>query len=314
MKPRRVRVFAPASISNLGPGFDVLGIALHRPGDFVTAERCKEPGLFFSLESVDRQIPTSATDNVAGHVASLMLREMKPGFGIRMTLQKKMPVGSGLGSSGASSVASVVAINALLPKPLPRHELLAFAVEGERKASGSPHADNVAPSLLGGLCLIRSYDPLDVLQLPVSNRLTWIVVHPHYVIRTKEARAVLPKKISLSTAIRQWGNVGGLTAGLISGEASILKKCIEDNVAEPARAHLIPGFGTVKAAAIRAGAVGCSISGSGPSIFAITTSGDTARRIGSAMEQAFRRVAGLACDVYISRVNRHGAKILRVEE
>ena len=313
MKSRRVKVFAPASISNLGPGFDVLGIALHRPGDVIIAERSRESGLNFSLDSSDPLIPSSARDNVAGYVANLMLRELRPDFGIRMILQKNMPVGSGLGSSGASCAASVAAVNALLRKPLPRSELIRFAVEGERKASGSPHADNVAPSLLGGLCLIRSYNPLDIVQLPVSPRLVWIVVHPHHTIRTEEARSVLPKMLSLSTAIQQWGNVGGLTAGLVTGDPSIIKKCIEDSVAEPAREHLIPGYRTVKEAAIRAGAVGCSISGSGPSVFALATSGDIARRVGGAMERAFQRAAGLLSDVYISRVNRQGAKIALLE-
>ena len=309
MIPRRVKVYAPATISNLGPGFDILGIAIRRPGDIVIAERCKEPGLHFALESQDPRIPSSARDNVAGHVALLMLREMKPQFGIRMTLKKKMPLGSGLGSSGASSVASVVAVNALLPQPLPKYELLRFAAEGERKACGAPHADNVAPSLLGGLCLISSYDPLDVLQLPVSNRLIWIVVHPHLLVRTKDARAFLPGKIPLATAIRQWGNVSGVTAGLISGNELCLKKCIEDNVAEPVRARLIPGFEEVKRSSLRSGALGCSISGSGPSLFAVTTRVQLAEKIANAMVRSFRREAGAGCDVYISKVNRGGATV-----
>ena len=310
MTPLCVRVFAPASISNLGPGFDVLGIAIRKPGDFVVAERCKKPGLFFTLDSPVDDIPTSGRENVAGHVASLMLRELKPGFGIRMTLQKKMPLGSGLGSSGASSVASAVAVNALLTKPLPKTDLLRFAVEGERKASGSPHADNVAPSLLGGLCLIRSYRPLDVLQLPISSRLTWIVVHPHLVVKTKHARSVLPESLKLSTAIQQWGNVGGLTAGLILGNETFLRKCIDDNVAEPVRARFIPGFHEVQSAAMRAGAVGCSISGSGPSLFAIATNRTLAQNVAFAMVKTFRRIAKVDCDIFISKVNDKGAKIL----
>ncbi len=309
---RRVKVFAPASISNLGPGFDVLGIAVRRPGDIVTAERTREPGFTFTLQSADPRIPASARENVAGHVALLMLEEIRPPFGIRLTLHKKMPLGSGLGSSGASSVASAVAVNALLSKPLPKYELLRFAVEGERKASGAPHADNVAPSLLGGLCLIRSYDPLDVLQLPVSNRIIWIVVHPDMVVKTKEARALLPGTLPLQTAILQWGNVSGLTAGLISGNDLCLKKCIEDNVAEPVRARLIPGFEEVRRSSLRAGALGCSISGSGPSLFAVTTAIRLADSIAGAMVRTFRRTAGVRCDVYISKVNRDGATVRSV--
>src|SRR5258706_5507883 len=213
MKPRSVRVYAPASISNLGPGFDVLGIAIDSPGDYATARRVPTPGVHFSLHTDQKGIPSSAAENVAAHVATLMLEEFKLPFGIDLLLEKKMPLGSGLGSSGASSVAAALAVNALLLKPLKRNDLLRFVVEGERKASGSPHADNVAPSLLGGACLIRSYDPLDIIQLPIRNSIVWVVVHPHVVVRTQEARDALPKSIPLKTATHQWGNVSGATPG-----------------------------------------------------------------------------------------------------
>jgi len=313
MKPRSVRVYAPASISNLGPGFDILGIAIDRLGDFAVARRIEERSLHFTVRTKEKGIPTSARENVAAYVASLMLDEFKPPFGIELLLDKRMPIGSGLGSSGASSVAAAMAVNALLPKPLHRANLLRFVVEGERKASGSPHADNVAPSLLGGACLIRSYDPLDVIQLPVQNTIVWVIVHPHIVVRTKEARDVLPKDIPLKSAIRQWGNVSGVTAGLMLGDIALLGKCIDDVVVEPLRAKLIPGFFEVKHAALRAGASGCSISGSGPSVFAIASRTASARRIGGAMVQAFRRHAKVECDVYISRININCAVIFPVE-
>jgi homoserine kinase len=311
MVRHRVKVFAPATISNLGSGFDVLGLAIDQPGDYVVAERTRESGLSFSVKTNVKDIPTQPHENVAAHVAQLMLDELAPPFGFRMILQKRMPIGSGLGSSGASSVASVVAVNALLPKPLKKHDLLRFAVEGERKASGSPHADNVAPSLLGGVVLARSYSPLDVVALPIKDSVVWVVVHPHLVVRTEDARNVLPKTIRLKDAIQQWGNVSGVTAGLITGDAALVGKCVEDVIVEPVRASLVKGFYDVKQAAMNAGALGCSFSGSGPSMFAVTNSLKIARRVGKAMRETFRNVTNASSDVYISRVNMRGAMIVK---
>ncbi len=310
MARRTVTAFAPATISNLGSGFDVLGLAIDRPCDVAVAERRPEQELSFHLQGQTDGLPTDAQNNVAAHVVSLLLDETQPPFGIALTLRKNMPIGSGLGSSAASSVAALVAVNALLPKPLTRSNLLRFAVEGERKASGAPHADNVAPSLLGGAVLIRSYTPLDVVKFPVRNSIVWVVVHPHVVVRTAEARSLLPKAVSLETAIRQWGNISGLTIGLMSGDVRLVGKCVEDAIAEPVRANLIPGFHDVKAAALKAGAAGCSISGSGPSMFAVAASLSQARTIANTMRRTFKRAANVGCDVYISRVNRHGARLL----
>ena len=309
-----VRAFAPASISNIGPAFDVLGLAIDAPGDFVNARRSAVPGLNFSLLNTGSPVPTSASQNVAAHVAQLMLDEFKPTFGIEMILDKQMPVGSGLGSSAASSVAAAVAVNALLPRKLNKHDLLRFVVEGERMASGAPHADNVGPSLLGGLVLIRSYDPLDVVSIPCNARVLWVVVHPHVVVKTKDARRVLPRQIPLRDAVHQWGNVSGLTAGLISGDIGLIGKSIHDILVEPHRAKLIPGFAAVKKAALSSGALGCSISGSGPSIFAVATSVASARRIATCMVSAFRTTAGISSDIYISRVNHTGACVERLRE
>jgi len=313
VKEKRVSVYAPASISNLGSGFDVLGLAINKPGDFVVAFRTRERGLKFSVRAKHSDVPVSAKDNVAAHVASLMLQEFNPPFGIDMVLEKRMPIGSGLGSSAASSVASVVAVNALLPKPLKKIDLLRFAVEGERKASGSPHADNAAPSLLGGLCLIRSYRPMDIVSIPIKNTIVWIVVHPHCIVKTKIARQILPKNIPLPSAVQQWGNVSGLTVGLMNGDAQLVGKCVEDVIIEPVRAKLIPGFRKVKQAAIKAGAFGCSISGSGPSMFAVAYSYTAAKRISSAMVTAFKIAANVKCDVFVSKVNMEGAKVLAVK-
>lgn len=310
MRPRKTRVFAPATIANLGSGFDVLGIAIDKPGDVVVAERQPAPGLTFSVRTTHADVPVDARSNVAAHVAMLILEEFRPPFGVKMTLEKRMPIGSGLGSSAASSVAAAVAVNVLLPRPLERRDLLRFAMEGERKASGSAHADNAAPCLLGGACLVRRYDPLDVIAIPIKKSIVWVVAHPHTIIRTEDARNMLPKAITLQIAIRQWGNISGLTVGLASGDAALVGACVEDAVAEPVRARLIPGFAEVKEAALRVGAHGCSISGSGPSMFAVTSSIRTANVVAKAMQKAFMRAAGIECETYVSRINRAGAKIL----
>ncbi|MFH0992033.1 MAG: homoserine kinase [bacterium] len=312
-KRRSVKVFAPATIANLGSGFDVLGIAIDRPGDVVVAQRREQPGLAFSVHTTIPDVPVNPLSNVAAHVAQLMLEEFKPPFGISMVLHKKMPLGSGLGSSAASSVASVVAVNALLQKPFKKKELLRFAVEGERKASGSPHADNAAPSLLGGACLIRSYSPLDVIEIPIVNSIVWVVVHPHLSVRTEAARNILPKAITLEMAIHQWGNISGLTVGLATGDPRLVGTCVEDQIVEPVRGNLIPGFHEVKEAALNAGAYGCTISGSGPSVFAVTSSFRKARHIGSLMAHTFLSATGIASDVVLSRINTRGAYILKQE-
>jgi homoserine kinase len=310
LKRKTVKVFAPATIGNVGSGFDVIGIALHEPGDIVVASRTKPEGVHFALRKTTRAVslPTEATKNVAGYVAQLMMDEFKPGFGVKLTLHKGMPVGSGLGSSAASSVASVVAVNMLLSKPLKRRDLLRFALEGERLATGFPHADNVAPCLLGGAQLIRRYHPLDVVSLSVRNTIVWVVVHPHLIVHTREARAVLPKNISLSSAIHQWGNVAGLVTGLARGDASLVGKCVEDVIVEPRRAHLIAGFHEAQRAAFTAGALGCTISGSGPSMFAVASSMRAAKNIARAMKHSFACSANARCDVFLSTINMTGAE------
>jgi homoserine kinase len=310
MTPRSVKTFAPGSISNLGPGFDILGVAVRTPGDYVVASRQKERGLCFTLQTTQPRVPDNPQENVAAYVGRLMLEEFKPRFGIHLTLHKLMPIGSGLGSSAASSVAAAMAVNALLPKPLKKADLLRFALEGERIASGSLHGDNAAPSLLGGGCLIRSYDPLDVIPVPIDRSLVWIVVHPHVVVLTKKARTIMPRNIPIRSAIHQWGNVAGLILGLGQGDGSLLRRSVEDVIAEPVRAQFIPGFHEVKKAALGAGGFGCSVSGSGPSMFSIASSMHGAHAIGAAMARAFQQSAGVRSDVFISCTNEQGARVI----
>jgi homoserine kinase len=306
----RVTVFAPATIANVGPGFDALGLAIEQPGDRVTAARVAGPGVMLDLRGSAAGMPAHPADNVACHVARLMLEELAPRLGVRLVLTKGIPVGSGLGGSAASSVAAAVAVNALLPRPLTRPALLRFAAEGERKASGAAHVDNVAPALLGGVCLVRGGEPPDAVRLPARDAFVWIVAHPHRVVRTAAARRILPRSVPLARAARQWANVGGLVAGLVAGDAALVMRSIEDAIVEPARARLIPGFHEVKEAALAAGALGCSIAGSGPSVFAVVESGGPARRVANAMRAAFRRKARLGCDLFVSRLNRQGARLL----
>ncbi len=305
----RVTVTAPATIANVGPGFDALGVAILRPFDRVTAGLLRRPGVELVAKGDRADLPSRDADNIACHVARLMVAELAPRTGIRLVLRKGVPVGSGLGSSAASSVAAAVAVNALLPRPLRRRDLLRFAVEGERMASGAPHADNVAPALLGGACLVRGGDARDVVRLAARDALEWIVVHPRLVLTTAESRRALPTHVPLALAARQWANVGGLVAGLVAGDAALVGRSLRDDIVEPARAPLIPGFRVVKEAALAAGALGCSISGSGPSVFAVTRAGGPARRIAAAMREAFRAEADLPCDVFVSRLNRRGAVV-----
>jgi homoserine kinase len=305
-----VNVFAPASLSNLGPGFDVLGIALEQPGDIVFAQRKDERGLAFQAEGMETLDHGNTKKNVAAHVAELMMEEFDLPFGIELALCKKMPIGSGLGSSAASSVAAAMAVNALLPKQLRKSDLLRFCVEGERLASGSPHADNVAPSLLGGACLIRSYQPLDVVQIPVRNSIWFIVVHPHIVVLTKTARKILPRQILLKKAVIQWGNVSGLTIALMTGDAKLFGKCMEDVIIEPVRAKLVAGFYEAKESALSQGAYGCTLTGSGPSMFAVASTKVKALKIGKAMAKTFFKVSSTKCDIFVSRINMEGARVV----
>jgi homoserine kinase len=310
MSIRAVKAYAPASISNIGPGFDVLGLAIDKPGDVAVAQRDRQPGLSFVLRGKTDGIPSDARTNVAAFVAALLLGELKPSFGVKLTLDKKMPISSGLGSSAASGVAALMAVNALLGSPLTKSELIPFALEGERIIAGSAHADNIAPSLLGGAVIVRSYDPLDVIKLRIRNSIFWVVAHPHCVVSTAYARKILPEMIPLKSAVRQWGNVGGIVAGLIKGDAKRVGTCVEDVIVEPLRAGLIPGFHDVKHAALEAGATGCSISGSGPSIFAVAISLESAKKIAGAMKRAFGKSANMQSDLFISRANLRGAMVV----
>jgi homoserine kinase len=232
--------------------------------------------------------------------------------GIDISLEKGLPIGSGLGSSSASTVAAVVAANEILGAPLSREELLPFAMEGERVACGAAHADNVAPALLGGFVLIRSYDPLDVVHLPTPSNAWVTVLSPHLELKTQDARKVLKRSVSLESAISQWGNVAALVAGIYQNDVRLMGRALEDKIVEPERAQLIPGYAAAKKAALEAGAAGCSISGSGPSLFALTESEAAANTVGAAMRSAFAALE-IQSNVYVSQINSTGTSVIHRE-
>ena len=308
----RLRVFAPASASNLGPGFDVLGLALEAPGDVVEAERADIPGVEIVEVTGASSLSTDASQNTAGIAASAVLRRIDSSqpIGVRLWVHKKMPLASGLGSSAASSVAGAVVVNELCSGGLSRHALVDCALEGERAASGTAHADNVAPSLLGGIVLIRSYDPLDLVSLPVPTALRIVVIHPHTEVQTAMARQlVAERRFEISQAVANLGNIAALVSALHTGDLNLLGRSIHDALVEPIRAPLVPAFGAVKDAAVSAGALGCSISGSGPSVFAFAADDGRASDIADAMQRAFRQ-AGIDSDRYVGPVNTQGARVL----
>jgi len=305
-----IRVFAPATVANVACGFDILGFAIDRPGDEVRMRLTSEPGVRIArIEGDGGLLPLDPARNTVSVPVLAYLKRIKSGQGFEIELHKKMPLGSGLGSSAASAVAGVFAANALLGNPLPRADLLEFALEGERIACGSAHADNAAPALLGGFALVRSYHPLDVVQIATPDRLHCTVLHPQIEIRTEDARKILRKQILFKDAVTQWGNIAGLIAGLMNSDYELIRRSLQDVIIEPVRAILIPGFREVKQAAIAAGALGCSISGSGPSLFALSASRETAEAAGKAMAAEMAALK-IGCEVYVSRINNAGPRIL----
>lgn len=305
-----IRVFAPATVANVACGFDIFGFALDRPGDEIEMAFKESSGVEISAVTGDEgRLPLDPNKNTAGVAAIKLLEYLKCNQGISIALHKKMPIGSGLGSSAASAVGSVYALNQLLGTPLSSIELLPFALEAEKAACGSAHADNAAPALLGGFTLIRSYQPLDVISIPVEIPLYCTILHPHMEISTAMARSVLKQEIQLAQHVKQSGNAAGLIAGLMKGDSSLIQNSLQDVIVEPVRAQLIPGFQSIKDAALQAGALGSSISGSGPSIFALSTDKQIAEAVGKEMEKAALNFH-TGCDLYISALNLKGPKVI----
>ncbi|MDE0022994.1 MAG: homoserine kinase [Spirochaetaceae bacterium] len=306
--PTRVTAFAPATVANVGSGFDVLGFAVERPGDTVKARRREGAGVnLLDVTGDGGRLPRDAS-NTAVVAAGRLLERLGEPFGVDLVLHKGMPLASGLGSSAASAAAALHAVNRLAGDPLAAEELLPCALAAEQVAAGTGHADNAAPALLGGFVLIRSTAPLDLVRLPVPDGLAVALLSPDVEIPTEAARRILRKQIPLADAVSQWGNLAALVASLYAGDLALMGRSLGDLVAEPVRAVLIPGFAAVKEAALQAGAIGCSISGAGPAVFALAASLAKAGTVAEAMRQAFAD-AGLTAAAYVSEISRAGPRI-----
>lgn len=308
---KEIKVFAPASVTNVSCGFDILGFALDEPGDEITLRINNKKGITISRITGDSgTIPLDPEKNTAGVSLISLVKHLKFDKGIELEIYKKIRQGSGLGSSAASAVASVFALNEILGKPLRKKDLLPFALQGEELTSGgAPHADNVAASLLGGFILVRSLDPIDVINIDYPKDFYCSIIHPHIEIHTSHARKILRKEILLADAVKQWGNIAALVSGLINGDYKLIKRSMEDFIIEPVRSTLIPGYYEIRNSAMEAGAIGCSISGSGPSIFALSKSKPEAEKILAAMETTIKKME-LEWDSYISNINNKGPKVI----
>lgn len=302
--------FAPATVSNVACGFDVLGFALDEPGDEVTATLAPAGVSIASIEGDDGRLPREAARNTAGVAVLALLNRLGDPRGISLTIRKGLPLSSGLGGSAASAAAAVVAVNALLGANASRDTLIQCALEGERLGAGSAHADNIAPCVCGGFVLVRRANPPDIITLPVPEGLTAVVVHPDLEIETARARALLGDTVLLANAVRQWANLGAFVHALHTDDFDLLSRSLEDTIAEPRRAPLVPGLGVIKRAAADAGALGSSLSGSGPSLFALCRGEQIASRVAEAMAAAVRTHIGGEPQTYISRISGRGARVL----
>jgi homoserine kinase len=308
---KTVKAYAPATVANVSCGFDVFGFAVEEPGDEIQLTLTESSHVVIKQIVGDGgRLPLQAEKNTAGVAVLAFLKALNKTQGVEIVLNKNLPLGSGMGSSAASSVAALVGINHLMGEPFSRKELLPFAMEAERVACGSAHADNVAPSLLGGFVLVRGYDPLDVVSIPTPSNLYCTLVHPHLELKTEDSRQVLRHNISLKDAITQWGNIAGLVAGLMKPDYELISRSLHDVIAEPIRSLLIPGFDIMKAMAVKEGALGCGISGSGPTLFALSTDKALAGRIGAVVQQQFMKYE-LKSEIYVSRINDQGAKVIQ---
>ena len=307
---KKVRVFAPASIANMGCGFDVMGLALDEVGDIIEITQSEGDGLVI-VNNSGVPLPEDPEKNVVTPVIRAFLEKIGKKAMIEVTICEKIYPGSGIGSSAASSAAAAYGMNELYGCPLSEEEVINCAMEGENLASGGYHADNIAPALMGGIVLIRGYEPLDIIQLPVPGNFYCAVVHPHLVVSTKAAREILPKAVPMHDAVRQWGNVGGLVAGLYSGNLGLVGRSMQDHVAEPYRKQFIPGFDALKAKVLEDGALAFNISGSGPSVFALCDSRSVAEAAGKSMKEHFT-ANKVGCEVYVVKVSNKGAKLMGI--
>ena len=309
MENKTIRVFAPASTANLGCGFDVMGMALDGVGDILRMSVGDGDSLAINNES-GMNLPSDIEKNVITPAVRAFMAAAGKKAAVEITVEKKILPGSGIGSSAASSAAAVFGLNELFGRPFTVKELVDFAMQGEKLISGTAHADNSAPAVMGGIVFIRGYEPLDIVSLPVPDSFCFSVVHPHIMVSTKEARDVLRKEIPMREAVTQWGNVGGLVAGIMTGDMPLIGRSMRDVVVEPYRKGFIPGYDELKAACMAAGALAVNISGSGPSVFALSDSLETAEGVGKAMKAHFDAL-NIQNDLYVSHVPTVGARVVK---
>ncbi len=310
MKKESIKVFAPATVANVVCGFDILGFAVNEPGDELEMQTSDKPGVrILSIDGDEGKLSLEPQKNtVSSSVISLLKYIGREDVGFELRLTKKMPMGSGLGSSSASAVAGLFAANELLGKPMTKLELLPFAMEGEALACGHGHADNVAPALFGGFTLIKSYEPLEVIALPVP-KLFCALLYPHVDVPTRDARQIIRSKVLLKDAVTQWGNIAGLISSLYTHDYDLLGRSLKDVIIEPIRSILIPEFDNMKAYAMQNGALGFGISGSGPTVFSLYRSPDDAQRVITNLQKMLAD-KGVKSNIYLSEINESGPVVL----
>lgn len=304
---KQVTVHAPGTVANLVCGFDVLGMCLNAPYDIMEVRLLEEKKITI-ISKDGYKLPTDPAQNTAGAPLIEMLEEIDANIGFEVTIEKLIKPGSGIGSSAASAAGAVVAANHLLGNIFSNEDLVRFAMFGEKVATGVKHADNIAPCIYGGVTLIRSIFPLDIIALPAPDFFV-TVVHPQIEVRTSDARQILRKEVLLKDAIKQWGNIAGLVAGLLKKDAALVGRSLEDVIIEPVRSILIPGFDEVKKGCKEAGALGGGISGSGPSIFMLSTTETTAKVVEAVMKNVYERI-GIAYHTYVTTINAAGVQVV----
>ena len=306
MIKNEIKIFSPATVANVSCGFDVLGFCLDTIGDEMIIRKTEKKGIFITkIEGYD--LPLDPKKNVAGVSALAMIADAQPDFGFEIEIYKKIKPGSGIGSSSASAAGSVFGINELLGRPYTKTQVTDFAMKGEALASGSEHADNLAPGIFGGFTLVRSTYPLEVLQLPTPKEIYATIIHPQIEIKTSDAREILPKEFPLKDAITQWANLGSFVHALHTNDYDLLKRALQDVIIEPHRSILIPNFAEVKAAALAHGALGASISGAGPSIFALSKGIENARNVEKAMREVYSKTS-IPFETHVSGINIQGIR------
>ena len=305
-----IKVAASGTVANVSCGFDCLGYSIEKPNDIVIIKASSKPKIKLSVKgNKSDKIPLIPEKNTAGKAIISMLNSLDIKKGFNIIINKGIPPGSGIGSSAASAAAALYGVNQLLDKPLTNEDLIIHGMVGEQVASGSFHADNIAPALLGGIVLVNSYDPLEIHKLPVPDNLISTIALPDFSINTKEARGLLPKKVPLKSAVKQASNLAAFTISLYQNDYNLMGKAMTDFFAEPVRSELIPGFKSVYNVAMHAGAIGCGISGSGPSIFALSENKDLGKKIGDLMHKEFQK-NGINSITYTSKINQSSPIIL----